>query len=104
MVLFIILRSEQGVFGLFIAIAIHFGIYICVFANVWCVSQIKRITDQVKKLKEAQAGTYRALELHDASPIDAAESVKNYFASDLSKNITPLAEDCQYIIEEDDRD
>ena len=63
--IYIILKSEQGVGGFVLAVLIHAQLYALLFVMMWCALHIREIADNMKKLKDKNAGTYKGLELND---------------------------------------
>ena len=59
-----LIKSDQGVWGLLFASIIHFQLYLIVFGMLWCAYQVKEITTREQKLKDTQGGSYNGLELH----------------------------------------
>ena len=62
---YIILKSEQGVGGFVLAVLIHAQLYALLFVMMWCALHIREIAENMKKLKDKNAGTYKGLELND---------------------------------------
>ena len=51
MLIYLLIKSEQGVVGILIATAIHFCLYLLVFAMLWCTYQVRSLLEDQRKLK-----------------------------------------------------
>lgn len=71
LLVYTVVKSEQGAGGFVLAVVIHVQLYGLLFVMMWCALHIRDIADKMKKLKDKNAGTYKGLELHDVE--DAVE-------------------------------
>ena len=64
MLIWLLLKSEQGFVGMIVAAVIHFCLYLLVFGMLWCTYQVKELLDIQRKAKQMASGSYAGLELH----------------------------------------
>lgn len=61
-ILMMILREDMGIWGLIANVIIMWQIYFLLFILQWCTMQVHNLVEQIKKVREVQAG-YTGFEL-----------------------------------------
>ena len=69
MLVYLLIKSEQGIAGALFATFLHFCLYLLVFGMLWCTYQVKQLFDDQEKIKAMQGGTYSGLELNSIQEV-----------------------------------
>lgn len=104
MLIYLLLKSEQGLAGTLIAAAIHFCLYLLVFGMLWCTYQVKELLDYQRKIKQMQGGSYAGLELHGISEVMETQENDDLNASGSLELPSPTIESLDGSKEEDEEE